>query len=307
MTPAALGTSGYATLPDQRRLHYVTQGEGTPTVVFEAGMGCSRNVWGGVLPAVAEHTRVVAYDRSGLGRSDPDPAPRTVARTAADLGGLLDYLGDGPFVLVGHSHGGINIRVAAAATPDPIAGLVLVDPSDEALDLYLAPAAVRQFRLMGAVLPTTARLGLLRVAVRRAARSLPPDIVAEIAAEDGSLAAAMSQRAELAPFIDDLHELRAAPPVLPDVPLTVISGTRASRMGRARRDALVAVHEQRAATVPQGRHVRATGSAHLVMFTEPELVTAEILRVLGHAAVRSGTATADGPPGDGSSPPAPPG
>ncbi|MFJ7242872.1 alpha/beta fold hydrolase [Streptomyces olivaceus] len=68
-------------------------------------------------PAVAPHARAVAYDRSGLGRSTPDPAGRTLARMADDLGALLDHFGPGPFLLVGHSAGGPLVRLAASRAP----------------------------------------------------------------------------------------------------------------------------------------------------------------------------------------------
>ena len=76
-------------------------------------------------------TTAVVYDRSGLGRSPADPKSRTLHRLASDL---LDHLGHGPFVLVAHSWGGPIVRVAAAASPGRVAGLVLVDQTDEGCD-----------------------------------------------------------------------------------------------------------------------------------------------------------------------------
>src|SRR6478735_2114039 len=95
---------------DGRELCAVRDGSGTPTVVFEAGMGGSHHMWGGVLPGVAEITDAVAYDRSGLGLSPPDPAPRSLGRLGDDLCDVLGQLGDGPFLLVGHSWGGPIVR-----------------------------------------------------------------------------------------------------------------------------------------------------------------------------------------------------
>ena len=93
--------------------------------------------------AVAARTTTVAYDRSGLGRSSHDPAPRVLSRLVDDLVDVLDHLGDGPFVLVGHSWGGPIVRCAAAEVPDRVAGLVLVDQTDERCDLFFAKSVSR--------------------------------------------------------------------------------------------------------------------------------------------------------------------
>ena len=163
----------WATTRDGRRLHFERRGTGSPVVVFEAGMGASRNEWGAVVPAVAERTTTVAYDRSGLGRSPRDPEPRPLARLVSDAVDLLEHLRDGPFVLVGHSWGGPIVRSVAAQAPDRVAGLVLVDQSDEGCELFFSKGNERQVRLSTPLMPLAARLGLVRMGVSRLARSLP--------------------------------------------------------------------------------------------------------------------------------------
>lgn len=112
------------------RLHLNPSGEGRPTVILDAGMISFSSNWAWVQPVVARVTRVVAYDRAGLGWSDPGPKPRDVGQSAAELQTALDKLGiDGPHVLVGHSYGGLVMRAFAAAHPDAVAGIVLVDAS----------------------------------------------------------------------------------------------------------------------------------------------------------------------------------
>ncbi|MFI6500693.1 alpha/beta fold hydrolase [Nonomuraea typhae] len=133
---SAFGEPGFARLPDGRRLHYGTQGSGEPTVVFEAGLGGSRTGWGLVLPMVAKSARAVAYDRAGLGRSDRDPHRRDLDRMAADLGHLLDHLGSERYILAGHSLGGPIVRTYAAACPERVAGLLLVDQAAEDVGYY---------------------------------------------------------------------------------------------------------------------------------------------------------------------------
>lgn len=265
---------------DGRHLHAQVLGSGAPTVVFEAGMGVSGNMWGAVVPPVAERTTVVVYDRSGLGRSPATDRPRDLDALAADLVDLLDHLGDGPFVLVGHSWGGPVVRVAASRRPEVIAGLVLVDQTDERCDLFFEAGNRRQTSWAPKILPAVARLGLLRHMTRRFARTLPEPWAAEMSATDGTAASVRAQLAELRTSIDDLQQLRDRPLELPPVPISVISGTRNGFMERGRRPAVVAAHEVTAASTPQGRHVRADRSSHYIPFTEPEIVASEILSVV---------------------------
>lgn len=275
------GTSEHATTADGRRLHYMEAGAGTPVVVFESGMGLSRSSWGLVQPAVAERTRAVVYDRAGTGRSDPDPEPRTLARLTGDLLALLAALGPGPFVLVGHSWGGPIVRSAAAALgPGAVRGLVLVDQGDERCDLYFEPAAARRFAMTAKLLPATARLGLFRLGGSRPGRVQPADVAADHRREDFSPSAARAMVAELDSFLADLAALRAAPPDLGDIEVSVISGTKPARADRKARTAIVAAHRETADALPGGRFVAASGSGHLVMFSEPELIVREVLRML---------------------------
>ncbi|HEY8523937.1 MAG TPA: alpha/beta hydrolase [Acidimicrobiales bacterium] len=270
-------------LADGRRLEATVRGDGPATVVFEAGLGSGQTVWALVAPVVAERARVVTYNRSGFGRSTPDAAPRTLARLAADLLAVLDHVGAERAVLAGHSWGGPIVREALAAAPERVAALVLVDQTDEGCDLFFAPATVRQQRLFAAALPALARVGLLRSMARSLARPLPAGLRRTVGEESGTLAAARAQRAELAACDPELRRLRDAPAPPPEVPVTVISGTRRPRRASAarRRDCLVAAHERRAAAAPRGRHVRAERSEHMVMLTEPSLVADEVLRLLG--------------------------
>ena len=274
---------------DGRRLHGERFGAGDPVVLFEAGMGASRNSWGAVVPAVAERTAAVVYDRSGLGRSPRDPGPRPLAKLVDDLVDVLGQLGDGPVVLVGHSWGGPIIRCAAAQEPERIAGLVLVDQTDEGCDLFFSKANERQVAFMKPILPVLARSGALRLGVEKLAASLPEPWATAMIEEDGTVASARVQVDEVADNVDDLRRLRDDPPVLPDVPVSIISGTRNGFLERNRRGELIAAHRARAEALPQGRHVEATSSSHYVPFTDAPLVVDEILRTVDHARSTGGT------------------
>jgi pimeloyl-ACP methyl ester carboxylesterase len=273
-------TTERVTTPDGRWLHLERGGSGAPTVVFESGMGTSRNMWGAVAPKVAMRATAVVYDRAGLGRSPAATGPRDLAHLVADLEAVLAHLGAGPFVLVGHSWGGPIVRAAAADRPDRIAGLVLVDQTDEGCDLFFEKVNERQVAWGPRLLPLAARLGLLRIPVKRLSVHLPEDWAAAFRAEDGTLPAIRAQVAELVPSIDDLRRLREEPLALPDVPVSVISGMQNGVGERDRRPAIIATHRATAAALPRGRHVEAARSSHYVPVTEPDLIVAEVLRIL---------------------------
>lgn len=110
------------------RLHITSMGEGTPTVVLDSGLGHTSLVWSLVQPEVATFTRVCSYDRAGYGWSDAGPVPRTSQQIVKELHTVLHTANiPGPYVLVGHSFGGLNMYVYAIEYPEEVAGLVLID------------------------------------------------------------------------------------------------------------------------------------------------------------------------------------
>jgi pimeloyl-ACP methyl ester carboxylesterase len=110
-------------------MYYECEGSGRPTVVLDAGSPDTSSTWRWVQPQIARFTTVCAYDRAGLGRSAPaPPGRRTAATQVRDLLTLLARAHiPGPYVVVGHSWGGLLARLFAAAAPAKTAGVVLVD------------------------------------------------------------------------------------------------------------------------------------------------------------------------------------
>ena len=111
------------------RLHINCIGRGSPTVVIDAGWGDSSASWNSwVQSPAARTTRVCTYDRAGMGYSEPGPLPRTAERFAHELHALLSGAGEsGPYVLAGHSAGGLTVRVFTHDYPADVAGVVLID------------------------------------------------------------------------------------------------------------------------------------------------------------------------------------
>ncbi len=120
-------------------------GQGTPTVILDSGLGVPAAGWDLVIPEVAKFTRVCSYDRAGYGWSSAGPMPRTSEQIVKELHALLEASGEkAPYVLVGHSFGGFNVRVYAGKYPADVAGMVLVDTSHEDQN-DLMPASMKQF------------------------------------------------------------------------------------------------------------------------------------------------------------------
>jgi pimeloyl-ACP methyl ester carboxylesterase len=115
--------------------------------VLDAGLSGSSLDWNLVQSEVGSSTRVCAYDRAGMGWSDPSPQPRTPRQIADELHTLLTNAGIAePYVPVGHSLAGKNVRLFALTHPDQVAGMVLVDARSEYVDANTSPAEVQAFQ-----------------------------------------------------------------------------------------------------------------------------------------------------------------
>jgi pimeloyl-ACP methyl ester carboxylesterase len=126
------------------RMNIDCSGRGSPTVILESGSGGPSVDWLMVQPEVSKFARVCSYDRAGYGWSDSGPEPRTSLQIAHELKQLLQASGErGPYVLVGHSMGGYDIRVYTSQYPNDVVGMVLVDASHEDQDLR-APESIRK-------------------------------------------------------------------------------------------------------------------------------------------------------------------
>jgi pimeloyl-ACP methyl ester carboxylesterase len=285
---------------DTHRLHLRCAGEGAPPVIFDAALGASSLSWSLVQPAVAGLTHACAYDRAGFGWSDAGPMPRTAGRIADELHELLQRSAlRGPFLLVGHSFGGLVTRLFAARHPDQTAGLVLIEPAipeewanptDEQRALiargvrlcgYGAVAARRGLARIVSALVRLGALGAARLIVgaisRGGLRREDEGILAPIWKLPAEARAVLRHMWTQPKFFEALGSqietmcesatevLQAIPGDYGDLPLVVISSAGASP-SRLAADAALARRSTR------GRHVLAPDSGHWVPLDAPAVV-----------------------------------
>lgn len=172
-------------------LHLHCTGSGSPTVVLQPGGGDFSSVMGWIAPAVARETRVCVYDRAGRGWSEPADAPQDATQLATELHTLLER-GDvqGPYVLAGHSFGGLYILTYADRYPDEVAGMVLVDSTDPAAEAVPEKATAYDTSSYDAVTDrvaalgaAAARIGLVRLIGSLDSGSLPQESQDEVRAK----------------------------------------------------------------------------------------------------------------------------
>jgi pimeloyl-ACP methyl ester carboxylesterase len=289
-----------------QHLHLVCAGNGRPTVLFESGIAASSLSWARVLRDVAAFTRACAYDRAGLGWSEPPRAPRTVARMLAELQGILaNGATAGPAVLVGHSFGAFLVSAYASRYPADVAGLVLLDPPSEWREITPHQARLLwggiQLSRIGGVL---ARVGVVRACLAlltggapgvprlfvrvfgpTAARTLERLVgeVRKLPPEVHPIVQALWCQPKcfqaMADHLAALEETTAAASrvaSLADVPLVVISS------GDQPPDA-IENHRQLASLSSQGRHMVAMKSGHWIQFDQPDLVITAIRETIERA------------------------
>ncbi len=286
---------------DECRLHISQQGTGSPTIILESGIAASSLSWSHVQPQIAKFTTVVSYDRAGLGWSEDCGTPRTVGTLCGQLENLLAKAGIlPPFILVGHSFGGLVARAFAHRNPGQTAGLLLVDPVSVETWATCSPADHRRLRL-GAKLSRRgawlARFGIVRFAIAAASarkrrtvgfltkasagkatpflarlvgevQKLPRDVLPVVASQ-WSCAKSFNAMAELLEALPGCAQAAENLSVSPRIPLIVLSAETATEAERHERDAWVAHAEH-------GRHRRVMNTGHWLHLEQPDIVIESI-------------------------------
>lgn len=209
------------------RLHMHCTGNGSPTVVLNNGTGEVSQSWARITPAVAATTRVCAYDRAGQGWSDDASHPQDGRAIATDLHALLNAAGEhGPYVLVGHSLGGVYAMTFAAQYPRDVAGMVLLDSStpEQFTALPDYPSAYRMIQRTYGMLPTVARLGVGRLFSTDAFSSLPRPAAGQVRAFGTSSRGLENARDESSTYRASFREAQALR-TLDGKPLVVLTAS----------------------------------------------------------------------------------
>ena len=297
------------------RLHIRCDGDRAPTVIFDAALGGSSLSWSLVQPAIARLTRACTYDRAGFGWSDAGPLPRTASRIADELRDLLRVTAvPPPYVLVGHSYGGLVMRSYAARHPNDVAGFVLIEPAipeewtnptDQQRALIARGVRLCRYgaaasrRGLAQLVSTLVRIGALRAArllvglvsrggLRREDEGilapiwkLPPEVrgvLREMWTQPKFFEALGSQIETICESATAV--MSAGPPDYDDLPLMVISSARSTER-RLQADSALARRSTR------GRHILAAESGHWVPLDAPQVVvdaiTAMIAEIRGFA------------------------
>lgn len=266
-----------------RRLHLMTAGKGSPAVVIIPALAEPVLGWLHILQAAAGETQACVYDRAEIGWSDPPPHwRRTPDLMAADLHALLPAAGiPPPYVLVGHSIGGIIARRFYVQHPGLVAGMLLVDSSHEqqverfarlgwrrGRAFYLQVAIRRQARILG-MRRLAASLGLVRGLGAEVAREAPPEYAG---AQRAILLSSRRRRVAVREMLM-LAYMQGEPPGLGPVPLTVL--TRAASAGWDW-PAWAQMQDEMAALSTGSQHVMAEHGGHYLHLDAPELVIQEI-------------------------------
>lgn len=273
-------------------MHLHCTGQGSPTVVLEAGSATPSAVWAWIQPEITRQTRVCSYDRAGVGWSDPSPYPRDAASVAHELKALLQRAGErGPLVLAGHSLGGQYALMFALRYPESTAGLVLID-AQHPDTLFRTPEAHRIYQQQleqADVFVVLSRLGVIRLlGLSSADPRLPEGAQAELNRAKNSTSVILTYGAELRAVPISREQLLAAGH-LGDMPLSVISATEHG-MSPELESYTMALQRELAQRSTCSRHVIIDGADHssLAMAeADARQVAREILDIA--AMVRAGS------------------
>jgi pimeloyl-ACP methyl ester carboxylesterase len=249
------------------------EGAGKPPIVIDAGLGDQLEKLRPLQERLARVTRVVTYDRAGYGPSEPGPMPRHSGREAEEIKALLDGLSiPGPYVLVGHSLGALNMQVFASKYPDAVAGIVLLDPPPLSFILR------QEYNdLAGMADRMTAQWQAMADSAAGSADSLER-------ARSGFLRMIASEHREM---FGESARLAAAITTFGDIPLIVIAaGEPNPAFGEVAGEFQTYWVEQNrilANKSTRGKFILAEGSSHYLYLDVPDLTEQSILSVFDQA------------------------
>lgn len=270
-----------------RKMHINCMGEGSPTVVLDSGLGDTYLSWRKVQPEIAKFTSVCSYDRAGLGYSDPSSQPRTSQVIAEELHALLHAAAiPPPYVLVGHSMGGYDVRLFASLYRNEVAGMVLVDASHPDQENRFPPelknfegSEIREIEFLAFATP---------FGITRLLRLCDDDPISRAA--ECNFHSAREGLAELKAFHESAAQTGSTGS-LGDLPLVVLShdpdkpsSDFPPDLAKSINEAWTKMQMELTHLSTRGTQVIAKGSGHYVQLDRPELVIEAVRNVVGLAA-----------------------
>jgi pimeloyl-ACP methyl ester carboxylesterase len=292
------------------KLNLNCSGSGLPSVILDSGLGMSSLGWIKIQPEIAKYARVCSFDRAGYGWSEVGTEPRNSVQIAKELKALLNAAGEkGPYILVGPSFGGFNVRVFTGLFPTEVAGLVLVDASHEdqqdRIDGIVPPAVrdqrlrneeleQRQERLNRVLAPVMVRLGIERLKAFLSPDTAPPPfglsraLMEEFSYLDQQLKTRKAVAAETAARKESAEQARSAGN-MGDRPLIVLTGGKmeftpdplltADLQAQLRHLWINVLQVEEARLSTRGKQIVLKDSGHAVQFERPDAVIAAVHEV----------------------------
>ena len=283
-------------LPDGRKMNLYCAGSGAPVVLLDAGWNGGIGSWSDVQPALARTTRVCAFDRAGMGFSDPGRLPRDTQAIVSDLRAMLQAAHiSGPYVLVGHSMGALDMRLYASLHAKDAAGLVLVDPASEHQDARMGGRGENPMLTKLRACAEAAEAGKLIAGSPEDARCTPAPRASlaepvrarllELRRAPGYQRTVFSEYENIA--TRDSEQIDAARRPLGDLPLIILTAEKTGLApGMSPEQAAVVsgmwrrMHDETAALSRRGENRLVMGAGHLVQVDKPQVVIDAVNQVV---------------------------
>jgi pimeloyl-ACP methyl ester carboxylesterase len=272
-------------------------GKGKPTVILESGLGIPAIGWQLVQPEIAKFASVCSYDRAGYGWSDPGPFPRTSREIARELHTLLENAPVAPpYILVGHSFGGFNVRLFHVLYPGEVAGVVFVDASQEDQELKMRRSLreanakdLRQLQRMNSVMGFLIYLGIARAGMTRSldVEKLPPDLRDELIYLQLQRKYMDAMVSEESSFDDSVDQVRGAGTLGKKPVIVLTAGAFVDIPGVPKEDSdeffaswVGELQPRLAHLSSRGRQIVLLNSHHLIPFEQPQAIVDAVKEVI---------------------------